>query len=260
MNRAEYARMDEAEVSGWWFAGKRLFLRAVMQRAGVDLSVGRLLDAGCGTGATLRSVRPAALDPSGFVPEAWGLDMSAEALHFASQKCGAGLVCGSAEALPFADRTFQTVLLLDVLEHLDDDRKGAAEALRVLVPGGCLAVTVPAYPSLWSDHDVALHHRRRYVRRQINTLLRDAGFHVLYLGHAYASVLPIVAAVRLARRVSSAHCRTANSVPCADLGDVHPFLNSLLLNVMRLESRILERRTLPFGSSILAIAQRPCVA
>lgn len=242
--------MDASELGGWWFAGKRLFVRSVLDGAGVDLSHGRLLDAGCGTGAVLRVLRPGSTASEDGLPATWGLDAAIEALRFARQKCEAGLVCGSAEAIPFADQSFQMVLMLDVLEHLDDDGRGASEAMRILAPGGHLVVTVPAYPTLWSDHDVALHHRRRYLRRQVGTLLENAGFQVLYLGHAFASVLPVVAILRLVR-----HSRPSRA-PQADVGDVHPLLNALLLRLMQVEAGILRRTPLPFGSTIVALARR----
>ena len=246
MNEAEYSRMDRAETSGWWFVAKREFVRAVLDGLAIPIPGRSLLDAGCGAGATLR-----AFSNSDGGAGSFGLDPSPEALHFAGKKCDAQLVCGSAESMPFEDRSFSMVLMLDVLEHLRDDRGAASGALRVLSPGGILVMTVPAYPFLWCDHDVALHHHRRYLRSSIRNVLHGAGFEILYLGHAYATVLPLVVLLRLLRRIRP------RAAPEADIGEVHPLINQILLGILRLESRLLRRIPLPFGSSILAVARRP---
>ena len=106
-----------------------------------------------------------------------GLDMGLAALRHARAR-GLAVARGSAENLPVGDAQLDVVVALDVLEHLDDDRRALDEILRVLRPGGVLLATVPAYPFLWSSHDEALGHRRRYrraraARAHLRRWLRD---------------------------------------------------------------------------------------
>src|SRR6185312_16486006 len=70
------------------------------------------------------------------------------------------------DALPFEGQRFDLVVMLDVLEHLEDDHAGLAAVLTRLAPGGFFLATVPAFPMLWSSHDVSHHHFRRYSRGQ----------------------------------------------------------------------------------------------
>jgi len=70
---------------------------------------------------------------------------------------------------------YDVVLLLDVIEHLDDDVAGLRAARRCLRDEGLLVVAVPAYPSLWSAHDVALGHRRRYTAIELRRVVELAG-------------------------------------------------------------------------------------
>jgi SAM-dependent methyltransferase len=249
--------MDAQESSGWWFVGKRFFVRSMLSLRIPAERRGPLLDAGCGTGATLRTLAAAASSDSPAVTSHagtagfFGLDPAPDALHFARNKCGCSLVCGSAESSPFANQSFGTVLLLDVLEHLDDDRGALRDAYRILEPGGYLVLTTPAFPFLWSGHDVALHHRRRYLLPQVDALLEDTGFERTYLGHAFASIFPVAVAVRLGRRLLRSRAIQA------DVGTVNPVFNRLLTAIVWLESRLCPYVRFSAGTSILALARRP---
>jgi len=139
---------------------------------------------------------------------------------------------------------------MDVLEHLDRDLDAVCEIRRVLRPGGYLLLSVPAYPALWCDHDVALHHRRRYTRATAGALLDRAGLQTIHLGHGYASVLIPALCVRLLRR------RFPPRSPRADIGVVGFPLNQILTGVMWLETLVAQWLPLPCGTSILAVARR----
>ena len=194
MDAGEHEQMYRVETRHFWFVGTRRVIVAALERAlGSRLAGGRVLDVGCGTGFTLtrlpRAVRSV------------GLDYSPAALAFARERAPASsLVRGSAYALPFADGSFDAVLALDVLEHLDDDLAAARELRRVLAPGGAAIVTVPAFESLWSAHDEALDHRRRYRLPQIERVLRDAGLRVEHGSYYNFFLFPVVAGARLAER------------------------------------------------------------
>src|SRR5256885_8420848 len=82
---------------------------------------------------------------------------------------------GTAEAVPFADGSFDLVTALDVLEHLDDDVRALREMARVVTPAGLIAVTVPAYGWMWGRQDEISHHRRRYTGRSLRKAITAAG-------------------------------------------------------------------------------------
>ena len=166
---------------------------------------------------------------------------------------GEGVV-GSATELPFADGTFDVVSAFDVVEHCADDGRAVAELRRVLVPGGRMLLSVPAYQWAWSDHDVRAGHHRRYTRAGIVELVEAAGLEVLRATYAFGGVFPLFAAERLRRRVRPA------STGDSRLPEVPPRVDRALIGVCRAEAWLLRRRDLPFGSSVFVAAVRPSSA
>jgi hypothetical protein len=119
-------------------------------------------------------------------------------------------------------------------------------------PGGWLLVTVPAYPALWSLHDEANHHYRRYSRRALRDAASAAGWTVTRLSSFNSVLLAPAAAVRLAQRRSTAHNGSSNNL---SIGPA--WLNDTLETPLALEARWLARgHTLPFGLSLVAVLRR----
>jgi SAM-dependent methyltransferase len=159
--------------------------------------------------------------------------------------------CASALALPFRDATFDVVAAFDVIEHCEPESRAVAELARVLRPGGRLLVSVPAYQWAWSDHDVRAGHHRRYTRRRLVEALEREGLELRRTTHAFALVFPMFVAERAVRRLhppGRGSSRLPQPAPAAD---------ALLRALCRLEARMLTRRDLPFGSSVLAAAVKP---
>lgn len=254
MEAHEYAVMYEAESRHWWFQGSRRVLRALVQRYRPDRGGGaalRLLDMGCGTGITLdRFGRDDGLD--GF-----GVDLEPAALAFCRQRGLERLARASVTALPFAAEVFDVVTALDVIEHVEDDVGALREAARVLSPGGILVVTVPAYAWLWSAHDEALHHHRRYSRRELADRLRAAGLEPIRLSFYNSLLFPAVAGVRLAQRALRrfAH-REAGELPHSDVRLPAAPANVALRELFAAEAAWLQRADLPVGVSLVSVARR----
>jgi SAM-dependent methyltransferase len=160
-------------------------------------------------------------------------------------------VQASALTLPFRDASFDVVAAFDVVEHCDPEAQALSELKRVLRPGGRLLLSVPAYQWAWTDHDVRAGHHRRYTRPRLLAAVRGAGFDVRRCSYGFAGVFPAFAAERLLRRVRPA-------APGDDsLPQPSPVVERALLGASRLESRWLQRRDLPFGSSIFLAAEKP---
>ncbi len=153
------------------------------------------------------------------------------------------------EALPFASASFEVAFALDVLEHLPDERPALRELHRVLQAGGYLIVSVPAYSWLWSKHDVALAHYRRYTARELQARLCEAGFQVQRLSYALGALLPLIALARWLDRLRP-------GAPAATVIPLPHWLNRALIRLQDWETRYLLRRRLPFGVSLVAVAQR----
>jgi SAM-dependent methyltransferase len=166
-------------------------------------------------------------------------------------------VRASATRLPFGDGAFDVVVALDVLEHIPDHEAAAREIARVLAPGGFVIVTVPAYRSLWSRHDVALMHQRRYRSGEVKRLLGAPGLRVARLTYTVSLFLPIVWAIRTSQRLRRSSRR---ETPRADAAPTHPLLNRALRAWLDLESRLALRARLPFGVTVFAVAEKPAAA
>lgn len=180
-----------------------------------------------------------------------GLDMEPLALHFCRERGHKALVIGSATTLPFPDQSFSAIIAMDVLEHIPDHQTAAREIARVLVPGGLLYATVPAHRSLWSSHDIALMHQRRYSHSEFTHLLRASGLSIVHHSYTVSALLPTVWAVRTIRRKLRPH-----APPKADVGPVPAPLNAALRHGLKVENALALRRRIPFGVSLFAVASR----
>ncbi len=232
--------MYQREGDYWWFVARRRLARGLLSAYSPALA-GAMLDAGCGTGALL-----AELNTLGF---AVGVDFEREALRLTRQRGAFPVVQARLEALPFASESFQVAFALDVLEHLPDERPALRELYRVLKLGGSLIITVPAYRWLWSKHDVALAHYRRYTARALQARLGEAGFQVRKLSYSLCLLMPLVALARWLDWLRP-------GVPAATVVPVPAWVNRALIRLQDWETRLLLRCNLPFGVSLVAVGQK----
>lgn len=241
MRELERDAMLAAADSHWWHRGRRRIVKAELD--GLSIPPGsRLLDAGCGSGHVVELLSSYG-DAIGVDPDERSVELTQARGHEASV---AGLPC-----LPFESGAFAVCTCLDVIEHLYDDDLALAELERVTEPGGVLLVTVPAYQGLWSSHDVANEHLRRYDARRLRRVAVAAGWRVERITYFNALLLPPAAAVRLAER-SRHHPRRS------DLQLTPALLNGLLEMPLRLEAAWLRSGyRLPVGLSLLAVLRRP---
>lgn len=243
MQPRDYQEIARREEWHFWHAGRREILREALARHLEPNRPRRLLDVGCGPGGNIRFLRD-----FGTVT---GVDEAQIALDFA-KGCGyETLQLGDAEALPFPDGAFDAAACLDCLEHIRGDERALAEIFRVLKPGGTFLLAVPAGQRLWSRHDVALGHYRRYGKADLLSLLRDTGFKPLESSHFIAINVPVI----FARRILDSLITARDARAGYDI-DPSPQLNAALLALLRLEKSLLRHARLPFGSSLLVVAKK----
>ena len=158
-----------------------------------------------------------------------------------------------AESLPFHDGAFDVAICCDVFEHLKDDSEGFAEVVRVLKPGGIMVISVPALQWLWSEHDIALSHFRRYEKHQIRDLMKVHGLEISKLTYGVGLLFPAVVASRLMGRLVPHRPRAPHTqvsrLPC--------MLNQPLLWIQDLETFLIPRWGLPIGASVIAVGRKP---
>jgi len=239
MKADEFKKMAALEDAHWWFRGRRYLLRALVRRLGLRKAL--ILDAGCGTGFAGKELAAA------------GKVVSLDATEAAFGPDFEGTSCISTiEKTPFPDGAFDLIVAMDLIEHLEDDQPALQEMNRICKPGGFLFVTVPAFQSLFSSHDKALGHYRRYSAAGLARSVRAGGFKVEKLSYTVTSVFPIAAAYRTLRRKKSVEDSTAT-----DLFPVPEPFNYILTLLMRAESSLVWHIGLPFGLTAFVLARKP---
>jgi SAM-dependent methyltransferase len=242
MDRAVFDRMAELDRDHWWFTARRRILAAVIARVVRPPKNARILEVGAGTGHNLEM-----LGQFGTV-EASELDDHARAL--ASKRLGRPVVSAALPDLSmFPAESYDVAALLDVLEHVEDDKGSLSAVFSRLKPGGALVLTVPANPWMWSAHDVAHHHHRRYRKREVAVLAKDAGFEVELLSPFNSLLFPLIAGVRAIGKLR-AHEVADDSMPPKPV-------NRILDRVFGAEAGLIGRVPMPFGVSLVAVLRRP---
>jgi len=245
MQQHTYAIMDEVEGSHWWFVGRRAilegFLKQIISKINGNGEKISILDVGCGTGANI--------DMLSQFGDAEGVDVSDDALEFCRQK-GLKVQKGLAEALPFADETFDLTTALDVIEHLDDDVAGLREMFRVTKSGCYSLFFVPAFMWLWGVQDDISHHRIRYTRKQIVERIEKAGYIVERATYANWTFFPPILAGRTLMKITGIKPESENNINVSAL-------NGLFGKLFSAERFWLKKFNFPIGVSIVVVARKP---
>jgi ubiquinone/menaquinone biosynthesis C-methylase UbiE len=237
--------MRSMEDHYWWYQALRQHVAASIEPLSIHFS---LLDAGCGTGGMLSLVRQN-------FPEAdlSGIDESNHAVELAAARgTGARLLQANVHNLPFPADSFDVVLSLDVLSHAGvNDSLALREMDRVLRAGGQLILNVAAFDFLQGAHDCAVDVNRRYTQRKLRILLAGSSFQVERWSYWNATFTPLIAFLRWLSRV-----RPRTDRPRSDFRSLPPLLNSILKSVVALELTASRHISLPFGTSLFAVARK----
>nr|WP_294848813.1 class I SAM-dependent methyltransferase [uncultured Sphingomonas sp.] len=242
MDRKVFDRMAELDSRHWWFTARRRILDAVIAREVRPPANARVLELGAGTGHNL-----AMLSRFGTV-EASELDPIAREL--ATERLGKPVLEAALPDLSmFPAESYDLIALLDVLEHVPDDKASLASIFTRLKHGGALLLTVPINPWMWSAHDVAHHHHRRYRQSEIEAMVKDAGFQIDLISPFNTLLYPPIAAARAIGKM-----RGDESSDDAMPGTI---VNKTLDTIFGLESSLIGRVPMPFGVSLVAVLRRP---
>ncbi|MBZ0268237.1 class I SAM-dependent methyltransferase [bacterium] len=253
MQQAQFDLHARIERDHWWFTGRRRILIRVLEEV-VPPSSGRLVvDVGCGTGGNIAALagtyRAVGIDPSG--P---GIELAGRAFPDVDFRCGVspgdlGPLAGEADA----------VLLMDVLEHVADDRGLLRAHVEAMRPGAIVLISVPASRRLWSQHDESFGHYRRYDERMLREVWSGLPVRPRLVSYFNTRLFPIVWLVRKLSRIRGKALGAAGT----DLSMPPAPLNRILSNVFAGEARRLletlrdpQRSGYRYGVSLMAVLER----
>lgn len=242
MNPVYAQRYRAIEDRHWWFQGRRAIVQALCVRFVAPRAPVRIFDIGCGIGMMMEALAPLGM--------CYGMDGDPSMVACARERIGVahvfeGVAPAALPPVPPCD----VALLLDVLEHCDDEHS-MLQAIRtkLLVSGGLLMITVPAYSWLWSPHDVANEHKRRYTRRTLIKTLETNGFVVRKCSYFNTILFPAVVIGKLLERIRGSEIKGHLTAPPR-------LINALLQSVFQAERLALPFLSFPFGGSLVAIAE-----
>lgn len=238
----------EVEQRHFWHVGRREIILDVLRKNVPHLSALKMLEIGCGNGSVLAHLKQNGVDIEGG-------DIFLEALKFSQQRVGSvNLYHLDVLALPFID-SFDIIGLFDVLEHIDEDERALREIGQALKSGGMLILTVPANKFLWGYFDAHSYHKRRYSKRELAAKLERNGFIIKKLTFFMFFLFPLLAAIRMAGNIL--HGAGGGGKGRAHLEERNvPIINDFFLGILGLEKWLLRYFTLPFGASLLVLAQK----
>jgi len=238
MERVVYQQMAELDDRHWWYRARRRILADLIRREASLPAKARILEIGCGTGHNLSML-------SGF-GHVDGLELDDEAAALSEKRLGRKVMRSPLPELDQVPDNYDLIGAFDVIEHIEDDHAALAAIATKLKSGGKFMMTVPAHPWMWTAHDVANHHKRRYSKRALRSLIESSPLKLERLGYFNSLLFPIAVAERAASKLRG-----------KDNGDVSlppAPLNSALEALFASERYLVGRLPLPPGLSLFAVA------
>ncbi len=245
MQKEEFELHARLEDEHWWFKGRRDIIKAVLEKYLAKDSV--VVEIGCGTGGNLRGLARE-------YPRIFGIEIEEDAVSLAKQMAAIDVYQGDyREILHNRWEEIDAVIMADVIEHVEKDCEFVQTVLENLVTGAHLLITVPAHGFLWSEHDEALGHYRRYSGNELlATVLQKGNAEVVMFTPFNTILFPLIAGIRLVKKAFK-HKGGKKS----DLKEYSPLLNAILYKLFSREAFLLKRSVvMPFGCSYLVLLRK----
>lgn len=241
MERFLYDKMYNNEDQHWWFVSRRVIIKKILDNFINNSRSGNILEIGCGSGGNLEL-----LSKYGNI---YAIEHDDKARKMANRRNLTKVKNGHLPGdIPFTN-SFELICILDVLEHIDDDLSALNSITKSLNFNGRVLITVPAYDFLWSHHDIVNHHKRRYSRNQLIEVVNNAGLNIIYSSYFNTVLFPLVFITRLFNNLFK-------KKQGSDIKTPPLIINSILTNIFSSERFLIPYFCLPFGVSILLLAEK----
>jgi len=224
----------------WWFVGRRdIVSHFIMKYFKINSNL-KILDVGCGAGKTTNYFNK--------IGDTYGIDRSYTGVIHCN-KIKVKIVQADLNYPPFATNTFDIITLLDVLEHVENDLEVLKKLKPLLKQNGKLIITVPAYQLLWTEHDVALSHFRRYTTKTLENILKRADFQISRTSYFIMILLPIIFLYKILLKF-----KKSKNKPQSHSHQFPEIINATLQKIILFESKLLKKINLSFGASVICVA------
>lgn len=230
----DYKDLEAGNTSDYfWFRAKTDLIQTFMQKKCKGKTDLKILNIGAGTGDDLIVLKDFGKN--------YVTDIDANALAIIDPALCEEKMQADACALPYEDNFFDVVISCDCFEHIENDKKAVSEVHRVLKPNGILLFTVPAFQSLYSSHDKALDHFRRYSKKTIGIAMAPFTKRKFYFWNTI--LFPPAAISRLLRK---------NAKPKVDNPQMGKWMNAIMYRILKVDNSLIKRNlSMPAGLSIV---------
>jgi ubiquinone/menaquinone biosynthesis C-methylase UbiE len=240
MQEIVYHTNYKLEDNYWWFVARNKIIKELTQKYSNLKNGDTVLDVGCGTGGFAESISD--------IYNPVCMDTSPLALDYCRKRGLTDLHEGVLSDFPKEDYNINGVFMLDVIEHIENDKEVVEEVYDLLPAGGSFIASVPAYMWLWSRHDKMHMHYRRYTKSKFNEMLKAQGFKIVYSSYFNTFLFPPAVLKRFYDKI------TGEKGEYKPVDDVSPAINKIFTKIFASEIPFLKFMRFPFGVSIVTIA------
>lgn len=245
MQKEEQAYWNRIVDSHWWARGHYTIIKGLiedylMQKNKSDI---RFLDVGCSNGNIAGFLRQ--------FGEVYGFDAIFDSLGGCLKK-DFSVLQADAMKIPFKDETFDAVTLLDVSEHVDDDRSLFKEVCRVCKSRAFIFVNVPAYNILWGSHDIWNNHKRRYTENNFRKLVKNCNLKILRLTYLHPHLFVPLLLLRLSDRIGRKKVAKRH-----DFFSLGKFIDNIFFQTLTIENKLVKHINFAFGTSLFGCLIKP---
>lgn len=243
MEKKVYEELKRIQNTHWWFVAKREIVLDIFKNY-VNGRDNKILDVGCGMGLMLQHLKKHG--------EVFGMDFSKEAVQYCQNTFGKdNIKYGKLpDNVPFDNGFFDAVVALDVLEHIEDDLSSISKLYDILKDNGICLCTVPALDCLWSYNDIAVHHKRRYSKKELISKFEHCGFKINMCSYYNFYLFIPIFLIRKFKNILK--------IQKDDMSDnvKDNVVNRILYKIFSSERRHLKKGGYPIGVSIILVAAK----